>query len=250
MRRYSQRLSQRSSYKPRSVRRLEQRSKKNILITIGIVLFLVYFLLTWGLPALIGSLSIFNKLKPTENNNSLSAVEDAAIAPPVLNIPFESTNSAQIKISGYAAPKTTVEIYLDSVVTDTVTVDNSGQFEAHDISLSEGSNNIHGVTIDGDKKSLPSKNIRVYFSNEKPKLEVTEPGDGTQKSGGDKRIRVAGKTDPNNRITINGVTAIVNSEGNFGTDINLNDGENVLTIMAISAVGNTTQIERRVTYTP
>src|SRR5258708_25756498 len=75
-----------SYYKPRSLRRLENKSRRNFILTIILGLVGVYLLLSWGLPALIGGLTTLNKFRH-EGKTPAVAVEDAAIAPPVLNIP-------------------------------------------------------------------------------------------------------------------------------------------------------------------
>lgn len=245
MRRYSQKHY---GYQPRSVRRIEKKLKKNIFLTVLIVLALAYFALTWGLPALIGSLGVFNKLKAEDTQNK-PITEDVAIAPPVLNIPFEATNTAKIRVTGYAEPKSKVEFYInDELRIDTQTMDN-GNFEVNDLPLSVGNNNITGKTVtNGDKRSLPSKVIRVLYSNEKPKLEVTEPSDELLVKGESKKVRVSGKSETNNTVTVNGSTVILNNDGNFSTEVGLNDGENSINVVATNSFGNTTQISRKVKY--
>ncbi len=240
-------------YKPRSVRRLQKQGTKRLLFSLGLGLILIYFIITWGLPALIGSLSFLNKFKahPTK----IESIEDSAIAPPVLNIPYEATNTAEINITGYSQPDSKVEIYIDDELESSVGTLGDGSFRAEGVSLSLGTNNIHGITIIEDekgvtKKSLPSKNIRLSYNNEKPTLEVSEPSNGVEIHGGDKKIRVSGKTDPENSVSINGITAILNSEGNFSKEVPLNDGENTINIEALNDVGNKTTDQRRVIYTP
>lgn len=249
MRRY------RSAFKPRSVKKLERRARNKILGAILIIFFSGFILINWGLPAIIGSLSIFNKTKHTTVTNN--PIENPAIAPPVLNIPFESTNSAQLKISGYSTAKSKVEIYLDDDLKTTVETDESGNFTTDTITLSEGTNNIYGRSISEDsgdntsgKKSLASKTIKLLYSNEKPALEISEPEDNKQIKGGDKKVHVSGKTDPQNSVMVNGTTVIVSNDGSFSTDVSLNEGDNNIIITAQNIVQNTTKIERKVNYSP
>lgn len=207
-----------------------------------------YVFFMWILPFVIGQLSFLNKKNTTVDAESLKI--DEAIAPPVLYIPYEATNSASLPISGYAAPLSRVEVYVDDEIKSQTSTDTEGKFTTGDIALNLGTNNITAVTInDRDKKSLPSKNIKLYYSNEKPKLEISEPGDGAEIKGGDKKVKVAGKTDPNNSIAVNGSTVIVDSEGNWQTVIVLNDGDNTLTITSSNSFGNTNQTQRIVKYT-
>jgi hypothetical protein len=243
MRRY------RPTIKPRSLRHSESKAKKRLLINLAVIVTLIYVFFNWGLPFIIGSLSFLNKTKPT--SVAEEAKIDEAIAPPVLYIPFEATNSASIAISGYATPLSKVEVYIDEELKAQTTTDSEGKFTTSPLALNLGSNNIYALTInDSDKKSLPSKNIKVYYNNEKPQLEVNEPADGTEIKGGDKKVKVAGKTDPNNSVTVNGATVIVNSEGAFQTTLNLNDGDNTITVTASTNFGTTNQLERKVKYVP
>jgi len=244
---YNYTMPPRQRYRPRSVRRLEKKAKRNLILSIIIFLIFAYFLITWGLPTLIGGLTIFNKFKPAAQ---VEEIEDTGLAPPVLNIPFEATNSADLKISGYATEDSQVEIYFDDSLKDTVDTSIDGSFETGNLNLIEGTNYIHAITKNGDKKSLPSKTIKLLYSKEEPKLEVSEPPDNHQIKGGDKKVKVSGSVDNQNPITINGTTVIVNAEGNFSTEISLNEGDNTVTIIATNNFGNSKKIEKKVTYNP
>lgn len=237
-----------STFKPRSIRHSESRAKRKLILTLVSVLAGIFILFNWGLPFIIGQLSFLNKRDKPIDVTALKI--DEAIAPPVLYIPYEATNSASLAISGYAAPQSRVEVYIDDEIKAQTATDTEGKFTTDAVVLNLGTNNIHAVTInDSDKKSLPSKNIKLYYSSEKPKLEIGEPADGIEIKGGDKKVKVAGKTDVNNSVTINGSTVIVDSEGNFQSVIALNDGDNTLTIIASNSFGNSNQLTRLVKYT-
>lgn len=239
------------TYRPRSVRRAEKKAKKNILISIVIVVVLGFILLNWGIPFLIGSLTAFNKLKPADKSAVQETIPSEAVAPPVLNIPFEATNSATITFTGYAAKNSQVEIYVNDELKATVPTSEDGSFTADNISLTDGQNYIYGRSINPEnQKSLASKTIRILFSSQKPKLEVSEPSDGIEIKGGDKKVNVSGITDPNNLISVNDQTAIVNADGSFSLGININEGDNTISILATSPIGNITKVERKVRYTP
>ncbi|MBI2011860.1 hypothetical protein HYS91_03760 [Candidatus Daviesbacteria bacterium] len=242
MRRYSR------SYTPRSIRKREGKVKKKFIFTTVFAFFLFSLVVLWGLPTLISGLSVFNILKPkTEALNEV----DVALAPPVLNIPFDATNSANIKFSGFTQPEGKVNIYLDDKKVETVVANLDGRFETGFIELSLGTNNIIGKTVNEEgQESLPSKTIQVIYQDEKPKLEVLEPADGIEIEGEGKKVKVSGVTDLDNELTINGNKVIINFAGNFSLDINLNDGENTIIINATNGFGNSTQIQRKVTYTP
>ncbi len=238
-----------TAFKPRSIRHSESKAKRRLVFTVVGILIASYVFFSWGLPFIIGQLSFLNKRETPVDVDALKI--DEAIAPPVLFIPYEATNSATLPISGYAAPLSKVEVYIDDEIKSQTNTDSEGKFTTDPIALNLGTNNINAVTIDDNsKKSLPSKNIKLYFSNEKPGLEISEPGDGTEIKGGDKKVKVAGKTDVNNSITVNGSTVIVDSEGNFQTVVALNDGDNTITVISSNSFGNSNQMQRTVKYAP
>lgn len=237
------------AYTPRSVRRIEKQSKKKLIYAIIFVIIFSFIMLNWGLPAIVGSLSIFNNLKKTEKISS--PTDDAAIAPPVLNIPFEATNSAIIRINGYSEANSKVQIYVNDNLATTTNTDSSGNFNIEDLPLELGTNYIYGKTVnENNKTSLGSKKISLIYSDEKPLLEVSEPSDNKEIHGGDKKTLVSGKANPENSLTINGSGVILNGDGTFSREISLNDGENTITIVSSDQIGNNTQVTKKVTYTP
>lgn len=239
-------------YQPFSARRYGKKSKNKFLITLLISGFLLYALFTWILPTLIGSLSFVNRLKPIPQKE-IPISENTSLAPPVLNIPFEATNTASIKVKGYSIPGTQVEIYLDDQLQTTIKASENGNFLSDSINLELGTNNISGKTIDDkNNRSLSSKPIRIFYSNEKPKLEIKDPPDNQIIKGGDKKMTITGSTDSDHdiTITINNTRTIVDSNGNFSQVVDIQEGDNNIVVLAIDSATNSTQLTRKVTYEP
>jgi hypothetical protein len=235
------------NYTPRSVRKRQERSQKRLIWNIILGVVLIYVIFFWALPALIGGLSIFHKSTPNSASNNTQA--KITLAPPVLNIPYEATSSASISVNGYSNPDTKVQIYLDDNLKTTATTNSDGTFKTDQVDLDLGTNNIYGKTIDDSGgSSLPSKTIQVTYNNQKPALTISSPDENNQIHGGDKKVTVSGSTDPNDNISVNGQTVIVDSSGNFSVSISINDGDNTITVTATDQVGNTTQAQRKVTY--
>lgn len=233
----------------RSAKRLASKSRRNFIITLVIIAVIAYSTLTWILPSFIGGLGFIKDIASPSKKVATETSKNANLAPPVLNIPFEATNTAQINIGGYATPDTKVKLYLDDGAGQTVDVSSDGSFIFENISLSLGTNNIYGTAVDSDsKESLPSKTIKVIFDNEKPALSISEPEDNKKIQGGDKKVKVSGKTDPGIKVFVNGSQLIVDSSGNFSTDQPLNDGDNIITIRAVDSASNSTELQRSVNY--
>lgn len=250
MKKYARSSNFKPGFKPRSMRRLERKNKRSFYWTVCITLLMLYLFFFWGLPYLIKGLAQINK-KTTLIEQPIS--EDAKLTPPVFNIPYEATNTATIQVDGYGQNKTKVELYVNNNLKETVPTDDNGHFEFNRIDLSEGENYIYGKTIsETGNQSLSSKSIRVFFSNEKPKLEVLEPEDNKTIEGTDeqsKKVMIRGKTNPDNTLTINGTITIINPDGSFSQEQVLTDGENIISIKVINSVGNATQIDRKIIYT-
>lgn len=236
-------------YKPRSIRIQERRSQSKFIFTGIVALVLLFVGLYWGMPIFISNLTFITH--KSNSTSTSSPMEDATLAPPVLNIPFESTNSATISISGYATADSKVEIYVDDIFQKETTTLSDGSFQITDLTLNLGSNSIYGKTKSAENKvSLPSKTIKVTYNNDKPKLELSEPEDNKVITGGDKKVHFSGNIDPNDNLTINDSVVIVDKEGHFSEDKDLNDGDNIFNITATNNFGNSNSLQRKVTYQP
>lgn len=80
--------------------------------------------------------------------------------------------------------------------------------------------------------------------NANPMLTVDAPKD--QLIVTQKRITVEGKTDPDATVTINGVSAVVRSDGRFFEQMAIDSGVNKIQIVASSRFGKTTTVIREV----
>ena len=235
-------------YRYRAARRAAKKSRYNVVATVIIIAFLLYATITWILPNLIQGLGFIRGFLNTQTPKTVTT-QSSTLAPPVLNIPYEATNTAQITIRGYATPKTKVSIYIDDQLQETTNILEDGTFEVKDIPLNLGTNNIYGKTSDANSESLPSKTIKVFYDSEKPALEIYEPEDGKEIQG-ERKINIRGKTEESAKVFVNGSRIIANSDGTFSTDYQLNDGENILTIKVVDEAFNFTEIERKVIFKP
>lgn len=99
---------------------------------------------------------------------------------------------------------------------------------------------IKDVSID---KPTPTPTPGIFIAVEKPEDEEVVST---------RTIAVTGKTSPNARIVILTPTSeeagIASSNGNFSTDIILDEGENVIEISAIDSTGEIAKVTRTVIY--
>jgi hypothetical protein len=235
----------------RQQRKYTKKSRKNFFITLILIIILMYVGLMWILPTLIGGLGSMKNLTKPEKKAPIDSSKNSTLAPPILSIPYEATNTGQINVKGYGTPSSKVSLFVDDDKKDTVDVSSDGAFEFKNITLSIGTNNIYGKSVDENNlESLPSKNLKILFDDEKPTLSISEPEDDKKIQGGGKKIKISGTTEADVRVYINDTQAIVSKDGNFSQELPLNEGENNFNIKVTDKALNSTEISRKVTYTP
>lgn len=122
-------------------------------------------------------------------------------------------------------------------------VDNQGAF-SREVILQEGENVLKIEAID-DVGNVTSQEMIVRRKTTPPLLTVNiEEGEVFQQS----ELQVIGKTDPGTIVSIGGQTVSVSSLGEFQATVNLLTGDNLLDVMAQDQAGNTTQLQRRVSF--
>ncbi len=212
-----------------------------ILTTIVVVLLGTYFV----------GLAILSRLGTREE--TFTQRDRLAPPPPTLASIPQATNSATLKIRGFAEPGSTIKLFLNGNENDSQLVGSEGQFTFEDINLELGENEIYASASDSaGNESQPSSIYRTVIDQKPPKLEVTEPADSTIiKEEKDKQtfVSVVGKVEEGATVTVNEYQAIVREEGNFEYRLLLNEeGENVVKIVANDTAGNKTTVEKTVIY--
>lgn len=234
------------SYQSRSIRIQAKKSKRKLLTTIIVIILLLYGTLNWILPSFIGGVGYVKGVFTPDKLVEKPISETEILAPPVIFIPYEATNTAKINIKGYANGSK-IKLYLNDELKEIVDVQLDGNFTAENVSLKLGENNIYGKSADDkDQESLSSKTITISYDNQEPSLIVSEP-DGDKEASEDK-ITVSGQTDPEGQIFINSTRLIVGSDGKFSTSFPLTEGENNLVIKAVDKASNSTEITRKITF--
>ncbi len=99
------------------------------------------------------------------------------------------------------------------------------------------------------KKAL-IQTFSINYINKGPNLTVNSPTDNQTFSGGNKTTVVQGTTDTDAKVTVNGFWAIVDDQGNFSYTLPLQNGDNQVNIVATDTAGNTTTVQKSVTYNP
>lgn len=224
-------------------RKFEKESKKNIVLSLLGIALIIFLMLKVGIPLLTNfALFIANSKNETITQNSIDYV-----APPQLDPIPSATGSAKLKVNGKVLEASQIKLYLNDSLIDETSSDKNGKF-SFDITLNKGENKIYAKSKIGNKTSSYSDEYTVLYLDKSPNLTIYSPSDGQTINGDQKSVNVSGATDPNVKITINGLWAILDSNNKFSYDLPLKDGANEIKIEAIDPAGNKTEKILNVTY--
>ncbi len=193
-----------------------------MVLTIAILIFL----LKAGVPAIFSLAQIISQVgrKPSISQSNNSPLPNT----PIFSQDLIATFSANIKITGAADPKTTVEIIQNDRSLGTVITKDDGSF-IQDVSLEKNDNSFTATAIsETGQKSPPSFAYIIKYLSGQPKLELDSPKDNV----------ITGKTDAGNTITVNDRLVIVNSDGSFSYTPTLSNGDNKFIIVSTDQAGN------------
>lgn len=208
-----------------------------IIGSIIVVFLILYFIFTSGLKMLLNTsifvANIFNKneIVPLTKN------EDVYGSINIDDVP-SATNSAKIIVSGSVVNYNVLRFYINGEKVKEKEIVSSDNFNEEIGDLVKGNNEVYvkALTKDG-KNSKKTEIFQVFFNNEKPKLEISEPADNLKTSKQD--LSIKGATDKEIFIKINDFPIVVDANGNWETNIKLKDGDNLITIIASDLAGNT-----------
>ncbi len=123
----------------------------------------------------------------------------------------------------------------------------NGSFSAQ-VELTEGENTIEAVALLDNVEVRDSITVTYSLGTPAMSVEITSPEDGAELN--ESPVAVTGTVSDNaSAVTVNGVAAEVAADGSFAAQIELTEGENVIT--AVATLGELqTEDSITVTYTP
>jgi len=202
-----------------------------------------------GLPALSDANGNFSKnvyLNPGINNISIVATDSSGQSTtltrkyysPVVIVdsptPNQITDQSSIIVTGTTAIGATV-----TVKGQAVTVDPSGKFSTT-VNLQLGTNII---TVMGTDTSGYLTTLTPTVVYQAQALLTVTPADNYQTSG--IYIKVTGQAQVGSRVSVNGLLAISDSNGNFSKNVYLNPGINNISVVATDFYGKSITITRK-----
>lgn len=170
---------------------------------------------------------------------------------PVYSAPPAATQDSSINLTGFGEPKSEVVIVNNGRESTRSVVSDEGDFSLS-LELDEGENKFSAYGIDpaGNESGLGKEYI-VLFDREAPEVEWESPEDGkTITNLRERTVAVKGKVNETAKVTLNDRFVSVDTEGNFSTNFELQQGENVLLLKVTDQAGNEVEIERKVNFRP
>lgn len=230
-------------------RRLKRKTEKTLLLSVFGIILILFLLVKFGIPLLVN----FSLLITGSKNDSETILKNSSsfVMQPVLYPLPTATNSAKISISGEALQKQIISLYLNNNMENKVKVKDDKSFLFEDIILSEGENIIKAKAADSnDKESDFSKPVVIIYKNAQPNLSIDSPSDNQIFSKEENSINVTGKTVSGAKVTVNDLWTIVDANGNYSKNIRLDNGENVINVIAVDEAGNKAEMKIKVNYSP
>ena len=225
-------------------KRLEQKSEKNLTLSILGIILVVFLVFKFGIPTLV-NLSLF--LSGSGSKNETVTQGPSFIAPPVLDSFPEATSSANIVVSGIASKNQIINLYVNDNLADTTKAGDNGKFSFKE-TIKTGESIIRAKAVMNKIESGFSNTIITVFKSAPPSLNINSPSDGQSFSKDQNTIDVRGTTDAEVKVTVNGFWAITDSNGNFEYSLRLQNGDNAIRIVATDQAGNRNEKELKVTY--
>ncbi|MCW1949025.1 MAG: hypothetical protein KIH89_001080 [Candidatus Shapirobacteria bacterium] len=223
----------------------EQITKKTVFLGF-ITIVLAVVTLVFGLPLLI-KLSVF---LGQDRNKKQSESEIKKVPPiaPRLIIPYEATNSGEIKVSGFAEAKVTVELFKNDVSVGKTEVTENGDFTFDKLSLNEGENKFTAMASTEESGSGDdSKALVVVYDKKAPELILTNPSEENL-TVDYADFDIIGKSESGSSVSVNNRIASIDNEGNFKLKWQLNTGKNELEVTVRDLAGNETKKKIVITY--
>jgi len=217
---------------------VERKKTSRVIFLSLIIIFAIGFIaVKFGLELLV-KMAIF--LSP--KNQPVAQEQKRLLPAPVINSTPVATNSAQIKISGYASPMASVAVTVNGDLNNSPVADADGYFET-EIELEKGDNFISVKYTDTSaSESRESQSITIVRDDENPVLTIDSPSDGTILHGQDqKTVEIKGKTEPEASLIINNRFVSIRLDGSFSYKPGLQDGDNEIVVTAKDKAGNITE---------
>ncbi|WP_221563727.1 S8 family peptidase [Alkalihalobacillus sp. TS-13] len=174
-----------------------------------------------------------------EGNYMIRATVDYEVTAPVITSPADGThtNDENVTVEGQSAPGVNVHLENNGEEVAVVATNEDGSFSA-DITLIDGENVLVATASNERGMTDPSELVTVTLDQTKPELTIESPDDGLKTNR--MAVNVTGTVDDAHLdwVKVNGQKATVNEDGTYSHRMLLDEGENVIKVVAKDLAGN------------
>ncbi len=224
----------------------ERKQKKRLFIGVAGSIAVLVFLGVFGLKIIVGLSLLIDNLR---GSPPAAQPTQSVILPPTLDPAPIATKSAGFRVSGIGQEGFTIILYVNDKEFKRTSVEKNGTFSVALPDLKDGQNTISAKLAD-DKGNLSdlSNILSVLIKNIPPILELQTPSDNSTLNGDSNLLTVEGKAEDDTSVNVNGRVVVIRTDNTFSYLYPLNEGDNKLEITATDLAGNSTKVERNVTY--
>ncbi|WP_425481990.1 S8 family serine peptidase [Cytobacillus depressus] len=176
-----------------------------------------------------------------EGNYMIRSTVNYEVTAPVITTPAEGTftNEGTVTVEGTTAPSTTVTIFNNGEEVATAEATDTGKFSAN-VALTEGENILTAKVTTALGSTDASSPVKIIFDKTNPELSIIAPVDKSKTNK--ETVTVEGTVADENldSVKVNGQNANITG-GKYSLRILLNEGENLITVIAQDKAGNITE---------
>lgn len=193
----------------------------------------------------------WSKASKEDGNYMIRAVVNYEVTAPTITSPTDGmfTNQQNVTVTGKAAPLLKVNIYNNGQKVGETNASEEGTFST-EIPLTEGENVIDAKIVTEQGMTDASNRVKVIFDKTAPELTIDSPKNNDKYNR--ETITVVGSVSDANLdwVKVNNTKAKVEN-GQYSARIMLDEGENVIKVIAQDKAGNRTtkKVKIQVDYT-
>lgn len=223
-----------------------KKTSRAVFLSLIVILAIGFIAVKFGLTLLI-KMAIL--LSP--KNQPVIQEQKRLLPAPIVNSIPSATNSAQVKISGYASPLANVSVIVNGNSPEPSIAGSDGYFES-EIDLEKGENFVSVKYTDtSGNDSRESQSFSVSRDDEAPALAINSPSDRTILHGQDqKTAEIKGTTETDASLSVNNRYVSVRSDGTFSYQLGLQEGDNEITVTVKDKAGNITEKKINLRWQP
>ncbi|QED47298.1 S8 family peptidase [Cytobacillus dafuensis] len=180
-----------------------------------------------------------------EGNYMIRSTVNYEVTAPVITSPKDGsyTNEGKVTVEGTSTPKTTIKLFNKGEEIATTETTDAGTFSS-EVTLTEGEN-VLTAKVTTDLGSTDASNpVKVIFDQTNPELEITSPEDKSKTNKETVTVEGTVSDEHLDSVKVNGQKANI-KDGKYSLRIILNEGENIISVVAQDKAGNT--VEKTVT---